>query len=849
MALRRHEGAVQRGPFLAVACLVATSATWGVLQASGPLNLPIAQTKAGKADAAATATVPYRETLDRYCVTCHNRRLKTADLMLDTMDVTKVADSAEIWEKVVRKLRAGAMPPQGARRPDEATAHALTAWLESELDHSAAVTPNPGRPMLHRLNRAEYANSIRDLLALDVDVASLLPPDDSAYGFDNISDVLGVSPSLQERYLSAAVKISALAVGDPKVTAGSTTYRVRQDLSQNQHIDGLPLGTVGGLRVRHTFGLDGDYVFQTKLYRTNLNIVRGLEYPTSFEVTVDGQRVHMVTIGGQDDLASLFDKPTETGDAVELRMRVRVPVTAGPHDVTAAFVENLPLEDTIRLQNFLRSSADNFDWSGRPHIQTFTVTGPFNATGAGDTPSRQRIFSCRPSSPAAELPCARKIVSALARRAYRQPVSAADVQPVMRFYRLGRGRGTFETGIQTALQRILASPRFVFRVERDPVRVPAGTAYRVSDVELASRLSFFLWSSIPDEELLQVASRGRLKDPEVLDAQVRRMLADPRSQALVSNFAGQWLHLRNVRSVLPNSDEFPDFDDNLRQSFQRETELLFESIMREDRSVLDLMTADYTFVNERLARHYDIPNVYGSRFRRVTVSDDARKGLLGQGSILAVTSHAERTSPVLRGKWILENIVGMPVPPPPPDVPQLKANEEGQKPRTMREQMAEHRANPVCATCHKVMDPIGFALENFDAVGAWRTHEPAGPIDASGQLSDGTKVEGVVTLRQALLSRPQVFVGTMTEKLLIYALGRGLDYHDMPVVREIVRDAGRHDNKFSSLVSGIVHSMPFQMRISAMEDVQTFNRRGRRGHRGSAVSVRNSNVRRPRPPR
>jgi mono/diheme cytochrome c family protein len=797
------------------------SLTWAAVHATGPQTVQPHTTRTAQLKPELTAdSSAYRATINQYCVTCHNERLKTGGLALDSIDVGHVAGAAETWEKVVRKLRAGAMPPQGVRRPDDATYHAFTRWLETELDRDAVAHPNPGRPMLHRLNRAEYANAIRDVLGLDVDVASLLPPDDSAYGFDNISDVLGVSPSLQERYLAAAAKISRLAVGDADMTAGSDTYRVRQDLSQNQHIDGLPLGTVGGLAVRHTFPVDGDYVFQTKLYRTNLNIVRGLEYPNDFEITIDGRRVHLVTIGGDADLAALFENPTDTGDTVEMRMRVRVPVKAGAHEVTATFVENLPVEDSIRLQPFLRSSADNFDWSGRPHIQTLAITGPFNATGASDTPSRRRIFSCRPARPspgathAAETACAKQIITTLARRAYRQPVTEADVAPVLPFYETGRRQGTFETGIEKALLRILASPRFVFRVERDPVNVASGSAYGVSDVELASRLSFFLWSSVPDEELLKTAIAGRLTNPAVLDQQVKRMLSDPRAGALVSNFAGQWLHLRNVRSVLPNSDEFPDFDDNLRQGLQRETELFFESIMREDRNVLDLMNADYTFVNERVAQHYGIPDVHGSRFRRVPVTDEARRGLLGQGSILAVTSHAERTSPVLRGKWILENILGTPVPPPPPDVPPLKEPQEGDKPRTIREQMAEHRANPVCASCHKVMDPIGFALENFDAVGAWRSRDAGAPIDASGELADGTKVDGVVTLRRALVARPEVFVGTMTEKLLTYALGRGLDYRDMPVVRGIVRDAARHNYRFSSIVSGIVHSVPFQMRMA-----------------------------------
>jgi hypothetical protein len=738
--------------------------------------------------------------------------------VLENADLTHVGNDVELWEKVVRKLRAGVMPPQGARRPDAATLHALISSLEASLDLAADARPNPGRPLLHRLNRAEYKNAIRDLLALDVDVATLLPPDDSAYGFDNISDVLGVSPSLQERYLAAAGRISRLAVGDPSMRPGSDTYRVPQDLSQNQHIEGLPLGTVGGLQVRHTFPLDAEYEFRTQLYRTNLNIVRGLQYPSEFEIAIDGRQLHHVTIGGNPDLASMFDKPTDTGDAVELRMRARVPVTAGPHEVTATFIENMAVKDTVRLQPFLRSSADNFDWAGRPHIQTFAITGPFNATGAGDTPSRREIFTCHPSGKGRERDCASQILSRLARHAYREPVSKAELEPILDFYDTGRRHGGFETGIQRGLERILASPRFAFRVERDPDAVAPGTPYLISDVELASRLSFFLWSSIPDEMLLDVASRGRLKDPAVLEEQVRRMLADSRSSALVDNFAGQWLQLRNVRSVLPNSDEFPDFDDNLRQAFRRETELLFESIIREDRNVLDLLRADYTFVNERLARHYGIPDVYGSRFRRVPVTDEARKGLLGKGSMLAVTSHAERTSPVLRGKWVLENIVGLPVPPPPPDVPQLKPSEEGQKPKTLREQMAEHRTNPTCATCHKVMDPVGLALENFDAVGAWRTYEAGGPIDASGQLADGTAVDGVVTLRNAILDRPELFVGTMTEKLMTYALGRGVGPEDMPGVRRILRDAAANDYRFSSLVLGIVKSVPFQMRVKPVPE-------------------------------
>jgi hypothetical protein len=755
-----------------------------------------------------------RAVLDQYCVSCHNQRLKTGQLSLEGLDVTRPGSQPEIWEKVVRKLQARAMPPQGARRPDEATYRRLQAALEGDLDSEAAAHPNPGAPVLHRLNRSEYANAVRDLLDLDVDVTSLLPPDDSAYGFDNISDVLGVSPSLQEKYVSAAMKIAAIAVGNPDITAGSDTFRIRQDLSQDQHIDGLPLGTIGGTAVRYTFPLDGDYVFQAKLYRTNLNIVRGLEYPHDVEIAIDGKRVYLATIGGREDLESLFDKPTDTGDAVDARLRVRVPVTAGPHDVTVAFVEDAPVAEPVRLQPFLRSSIDNFDWAGRPHMQTFTITGPFNSTGPGDTPSRRRIFSCRPKSVQAEPACAERILSSLVRRAYRAPVEPLDMQRVMKLYREGRRNGTFEAGIETALQRILAAPKFVFRVERDLPNATPGAPYRIADVELASRLSFFLWSSIPDEELLKVAEAGKLKEPAVLDAQVRRMLADGRARALVDNFAGQWLQLRNVRNVQPNSDLFPDFDDNLRQAFKTETELFFESVIKEDRSVVDLMTADFTFVNERLATHYGIPNIHGSRFRRITLTDERRFGLLGKGSVLAVTSHAERTSPVVRGKWVLDNILGAPVPPPPPDIPQLKEKVEGEKPKTMREQMAEHRTQPICASCHKVMDPIGLSMENFDVVGAWRSDDDGNAIDASGELGDGTKVDGVVTLRKALMAHPDVFVRTITEKMAIYALGRGLDAHDMPAIRAIIRQSADRGYRFSSIVLGIVRSTPFTMRVA-----------------------------------
>jgi len=770
----------------------------------------------GAAPAVSTQTTAAdsRAVLTQYCFGCHDDRLKTGGLSLERMDLTSIGESPDVWEKVVRRLRTGAMPPAPSRRPDQATYDRLTSWLEGELDRQAAARPNPGRPAVHRLNRSEYANAIHDLLALDVNVASLLPPDDSAFGFDNVADVLGVSPVLLERYLNAADEISALAVGDRDVSPGSESYHVRHDLSQDQHIDGLPLGTVGGTLIHHTFPLDATYVIQVKLFRTNLNAIRGIEWEQQLEISVDGQRVHLASVGGAADLLLVGRNPTDGSDEIETRLQVRVPIKAGPRSIGVTFIQKTPALGTVRLQPYLRSSADTFEQTGRPHVQTVNILGPYDITGPGDTPSRRRIFICRPASAREELPCARTILSTIARRAYRRPLAKGEIEPLMAFFEAGRREGTFDTGIQLALQRILATPKFVFRIEQDPADAAPGEAYLIADLELASRLSFFLWSSIPDDELLTLASRGRLKNPQVLEQQVRRMLADPRSRALVANFAGQWLQVRNLRGMAPNSNEFPDFDDNLRQAFQRETEMFFESIMREDRSVVDLLTADYTFLNERLAIHYGIPGVRGDQFRRVTLTDDVRKGLLGKGSILLVTSHADRTSPVVRGKWILENLLGTPPPPPPQVVPPLKENEEGVKPLTTRAKMEEHRANPVCASCHKVMDPIGFTLENFDAVGAWRARDAGEPIDASGQFVDGTTVDGVVTLRHVLLKRPDVFVRTMTQKMLTYALGRGVEDYDMPAVRAIVRDSAKQDYRFSSLVLGIVNSAPFQMRVS-----------------------------------
>ena len=760
------------------------------------------------------AVAGHQGTLQQYCVNCHSTRVKAGGLAIEQLDLANLGRDAESWEKVVRKLRVGAMPPRGVRRPDPSTANALIAWLEGELDR--AGTANPGRPALRRLNRAEYANAIRDLLALDVDVASLLPPDGAAFGFDNVADAQGSSPALLQAYLAAARKISAVAVGDSRIGPGSNIYSARQDLSQDVHLDGLPLGTVGGLKAVHTFPLDGEYLIQVRLYRTNLSAMRGLEDPQEVELTLDGERILSASIGGVEDLVALQTNPTETSDNIEAtRLRVRRFVKAGQRDVAAAFIEKTsPAFETHRLQRFIRDFANPFDAEGAPHVLSIEIQGPFNATGAAAPPSA-RVFSCLPDGAADETSCARRILSTLASRAFRRPVTAIEIADLMTSYQEGRSDGSFKTGVQFGLRRILASPSFVFRPEVEPASVAPGTAYRVTDTELASRLSFFLWSSIPDETLMRTAREGRLSQSATLREQVRRMLADPRSSAFVSNFAGQWLHLRNLRGIVPNSDLFPDFDDNLRQAFQREAELFFDSVLRENRSVLDLMTADYTFVNERLARHYGIGNVFGSAFRRVPLNDPARNGLLGKGAVLLATSHPTTTSPVLRGKWVLENIIGTPPPAPPADLDTaLKTDPPGSAPRTMRAQMERHRTNPVCANCHQTMDPIGFALENFDVVGKWRTEDQAGlSLDTADVLADGTAITGVTSLRQALMKRPDVFVQTLTEKLLVYALGRGLTADDMPVVRKIVRDAGQQQYRFAALLQGIVASAPFQMRL------------------------------------
>jgi mono/diheme cytochrome c family protein len=803
--------AVRRG----IAAVIA----WG-LSVAWATQVPRAlEPAAQSASAPAGDAAALEATVDTYCVTCHNQRLNTGGLNLDDVSLADATAHADIWEKVVRKVRGGMMPPPGVPRPTAEARTALVSYLETSLDRAARLSPNPGRPLAHRLNRTEYANAIRDLLDLRIDASTMLPADDSSGGFDNNADVLGVSPVLLESYLTAAERVTALALGDPKLPPVGEVFRVRQDASQDRHVEGMPIGTVGGQAFDLTLPLDGEYQFEVRLFRTNLGTMRGLEYPHQLEIAVDGERVHLASFGGDKEITASSDNPTTTGNDVDGRFTARVPLKAGPRHITIAFLQKTQALNTRRLQNYVRSSSDTIDFSGYPHIDQIIFTGPFNPTGSGDTPSRRRIFVCKPTGAGDEEPCATRILSTLGRRAYRGDFTPDDQKVLLDFFRRGRADGqTFEAGIDLALRRLLASPKFVFRVERDPARVAPGAVYALNDTELASRLSFFLWSSLPDDELLTLASRGRLHDPATLERQVRRLLADPKALALVDNFVGQWLQLRNLRNKQPNSHEFPDFDDNLRRALDTELEMFFASILREDRNVLDLMTADYTFVNERLAKHYGIPNVYGSHFRRVTLADQARKGLLGKGAILLVTSHAHRTSPVLRGKWVLENVLGTPPPPPPDVVPPFEEEAGAARPKSVRERMESHRRNPACASCHRMIDPAGLALENFDATGAWRTRDGGTrgtPVDASGQLVDGTRINGVVELRQALLREPATFVRTLTERLMTYALGRGLTAADMPTVRAIVRDAEKDQYRFSSIVLGVVRSVPFQKRLKA----------------------------------
>ena len=756
------------------------------------------------------------EVINTYCITCHSDKTRTGGLSLERADLVDVPKGAETWEKVIRKIRAGMMPPPTAPRPAAARLDALAEFLETSLDRAAAAKPRPGRTVMHRLNRTEYGNAIRDLLALDIDAAALLPPDDESSGFDNIADVLTVSPSLMERYLSASWNISREAVGNLNIAPATSVYRVRPDLSQDQHIDGMPLGTRGGMLLQHNFPLDGEYTIKVRLWRNTFDLMRGMEDPHDIEIAMDGVRLRLVNAGGYDDFRKMAENPGTFGADLDQRLTVRIPVKAGTHTIWATTIlrSHAPRDDMIKP--FLRTTIDGLDIMGDPSMDRVTIEGPFAATGSGDTVSRRKIFVCKPAAPPDEPACASKILSTLGRIAYRRPIDKATLGSLMEFYARGRGdrtaNGSFESGIESALQFILASPEFLIRFESDPANLAPNAVYRVDDLALASRLSFFLWSSIPDDQLLALATQGKLKDPVVLEQQIQRMLADPRSKSLIANFAEQWLHLRNLKNSGPDLQAFPDFDDNLRQAMKEETTLFFESIMREDRSVLDLLNADYTFVNERLARHYGIPSVYGSQFRRVKVPNEARRGLLGQGSILTVTSYPNRTSPVERGKWILTNLLGVPPQPPPPNVPPLQENSSDGRVLSLRERMEKHRANPVCAGCHRQMDPIGFALENFDGVGHWRTTEDGAKIDPSGTLFNGAHLDGVAGLRQALVRQPEVFIGVMTEKMLTYALGRGIEYYDMPAVRKVVQDSRNKDYRFSSIVLGIAKSAPFQMR-------------------------------------
>ena len=772
-----------------------------------------------------------RAVLDRYCVTCHNQRLRTADLALDTMDPAHVGDHPAVWEQVVRKLRTGAMPPAGRPRPEPAAYAAVASTLETALDRVAAADPNPGRTTVHRLNRREYANAVRDLLALEVDTTALLPADNADLGFDNMADILSVSPALLDRYIFAARRISRLAVGDPGIEPTTETYVLPSMRFQDRRMsEDLPFGSRGGIAIRHNFPLDGEYDVRIRLRRQLYDYVRGLQNRQQLEVRLDGERVAEFTIGGAPGTppprtfagAVLGDRAWEEYALhADDHLEVRIAARAGPRVLGVSFVQGRSERDGVlqpRATGKVLAIAER--WSSTSEapeaaVDQVSIAGPFDATGPGETPSRERILTCRPAGAADEEPCAREILSTLARRAWRRPVTGRDLDTLLGFYEAGHRDGGFEAGIRRSLESILVDPEFLFRVEREPAGAPPGTVHPVSDLELASRLSFFLWSSIPDDELLDAAAGGALRDPEVLEGQVRRMLADPRAHALVDGFALQWLALGTLPSVVPTPELYPEWDDNLRESFRRETELFVADQIRGNRSVLDLVRADHTFVDERLAEHYGIPNVYGSRFRRVTFDDGVRGGLLGQGSILTVTSYPTRTSPVLRGHWLLEHLLGAPPPPPPPDVPDLPDRGEGGRPASVRERLEQHRENPVCAACHAPMDPLGFALEHFDAIGKWRaTGEGGDPIDASGVFPDGTEFEGLAGLKAMLLSRDEQFVQTVLEKLATYALGRGLEHYDMPAVRRILREAAPGGYRWSDLVLGIVESTPFQLRRS-----------------------------------
>jgi len=836
---------------------VLLAAAAGVLTLTGlwRADTVVAQAPAPSATAASSSAA----LLKQYCATCHNERLKSGGLVIDPAAVATIGAGADHWEKVVRKLRTQSMPPPGAPRPDAAGYDSVATFLEAELDRAEAARPHLGKlPLTHRLSRTEYRNAVRDLLALEslpreVSIDYLLPPDNISSGFDNIADLLFISPSNLERYLDAARKISRLAIGDPAMPVMVNIHSLDPEHPQDERVDGLPFGTRGGLAVRSEFPVDGTYI---------VKVDAGAAQGHDLEVLVDGERVALRSLTGgrggpavdappgqpdpsdPDPTPPSVDRPAVAGrggapadpgsvgsagsggssgarggqaggrgrrvpaEPLEFRLTLK----AGPKLIGVAFVQRTEARDEATLRPRMRSRGT------QPAVTSVTISGPYDVTSAGNSPSRQRVFVCRPASAADELPCARRILSSLARRAYRRPVNETDLRDLLPFYERGRKEGSFDLGIQKALERLLVSSQFLFRIERDPAAVATGTGYRVSDVELASRLSFFIWSSIPDDELLDAAAAGRLKDPKVLEQQVRRMLADPRSESLVTNFAAQWLYLRDIAAKLPDEILFADFDETLRSAMQRETELFIGSVFTENRSVLDLLGANYTFLNERLARHYGVPNVKGSYFRRVTFPEGSvRGGLLGQGSVLTITSYSTRTSPVLRGKWVLENLLSAAPPPPPPNVPSLNTEKAPGKPLTLRDAMVQHRASPACAGCHARMDPIGFAMENFDAVGRWRERDGEQSIDATGVFPEGTKFDGIPGLKAELLRQPEQFVGTVAERLLMYAIGRNLQYYDAPTVRALMREAKPANYTLASLVLGIAKSRPFQMREAGGE--------------------------------
>jgi mono/diheme cytochrome c family protein len=777
-----------------------------------------------------TGAAAARALLTQYCVSCHNTQLKTAGLALDTIDLADVGPRADIWEKVIRKLRARSMPPLGRPRPDASAVTEVVSWLASRLDQAADATPRVARTeAVHRLNRAEYQNAIRDLLAVDLDLTASLPADDAGkHGFDNAASVLSVSPVLFERYLSTARTISALAVGIAPTGAVVDTYENPKHLQQDdQTSENLPFGSIGGLAVRHHFPVDGEYEIKVTLQRNYVEYPRGVESAHQLDVRLDGVLQQRLVVGGagaeKGKAAPLSYAGNIYGDPkweewvlhVDDNLKARFKATAGPHEVGVSFVRQHAVSEVVPqpVQTAIALAVNEVP-EGHPGVDRITITGPFAGGRASDTPSRARIFTCRPLKADEEAACARTILTSLARRAYRRAAAPKDVDTLVAFFRTGRRSGSFDEGVQLAIERLLVDPDFLFRIEREPARGVAGRSYQLTDTELASRLSFFIWSSIPDDELLTLAERGRLRDPAVLEGQVRRMLADPRTDALIENFVGQWLLLRNVRHTVVDPVAYPGFDDNLRGALEEETRLFVTSQLREDRGVPDLLAADYTFVNERLARHYGIPGVHGSRFRRVTLGpNDHRGGLLGQGALHLVTSHPDRTSPVLRGKWLLENILGTPPPPPPPNVPALPDRRaRGGPPRSVRQRLEQHRSNPVCAACHAPMDPLGFALEHFDVTGRWRDTDGGLAIDARGALPDGTSFVGLDGLRAELLEHPEQFVETVTEKLLMYALGRPLEAYEMPSTRAITRRAAAGGYRWSDVVIGIVRSVPFQMR-------------------------------------